>query len=146
MVPGERIELPTRSSSGSCSTTELPRQKTKRYLYCTVSYVFVNAHMRNGTPMHLYNRALFYDTTNRGIHINKDLFMKKDIHPALHEITATCTCGALFTTRSTSAHVKATLCSQCHPFFTGKQKFVDAAGRIDKFEKKFGKKTFKKGS
>lgn len=65
--------------------------------------------------------------------------MKKNIHPELHEVMATCTCGATFKTRSTDSNLKATLCSKCHPFFTGKQKFVDAAGRIDKFEKKFGK-------
>ena len=65
--------------------------------------------------------------------------MKKKIHPELHEVTATCTCGATFKTRSTDPTIKSTLCSQCHPFFTGKQKFVDAAGRIEKFERKFGK-------
>jgi len=65
--------------------------------------------------------------------------MKKKIHPELHEVTAVCTCGATFKTRSVEDTIKATLCSQCHPFFTGKQKFVDAAGRIDKFEKKFKK-------
>ncbi len=65
--------------------------------------------------------------------------MRKKIHPELHDVTATCTCGATFRMRSTDSAIKTTLCSQCHPFFTGKQKFVDAAGRIEKFEKKFGK-------
>ena len=65
--------------------------------------------------------------------------MKKGIHPELHEVVAVCTCGATFKTRSTRDAVHATLCSHCHPFFTGKQKFVDTAGRIDKFKKKFGK-------
>jgi len=69
--------------------------------------------------------------------------MKKDIHPKLYELEAVCTCGAIFKTRSTQAKIHATLCSQCHPHFTGQQKFVDAAGRIDKFQKKFGKKTAK---
>ncbi|HBR70896.1 TPA: 50S ribosomal protein L31 [Candidatus Dependentiae bacterium] len=64
--------------------------------------------------------------------------MKKDIHPELHEVMATCTCGATFQTRSVESNIKATLCSHCHPFFTGKQKFVDTAGRIDKFKKKYG--------
>lgn len=65
--------------------------------------------------------------------------MKKGIHPELHDIVAVCTCGATFNTRSARGSIRATLCSHCHPFFTGKQKFVDAAGRIDKFKKKFGK-------
>jgi len=63
--------------------------------------------------------------------------MKKKIHPQLNEVTAVCTCGATIKTRSVEKIVKATLCSNCHPFYTGKQKFVDAAGRIDKFKKKY---------
>jgi len=70
--------------------------------------------------------------------------MKKDLHPELHEVTAHCACGASFKTRSTSPELKVTLCSQCHPFFTGAQKFVDTAGRIEKFEKRFKKKGGKK--
>jgi len=65
--------------------------------------------------------------------------MKKDIHPKLHEIMAQCTCGNTFQTRSTLPQIKVTLCSNCHPFFTGDQKFVDAAGRIEKFEKRYKK-------
>ena len=65
--------------------------------------------------------------------------MKKKVHPELHEVIATCTCGATFKTRSVEKQIKATLCSQCHPFFTGKQKFVDTAGRIEKFKKKYNK-------
>ena len=69
--------------------------------------------------------------------------MKKNTHPKLYEVTAVCTCGAMLKTRSTQSSIRATLCSQCHPHFTGQQKFVDAAGRIDKFQKKFGKKADK---
>ena len=69
--------------------------------------------------------------------------MKKDIHPELFEISVNCACGAKFDTRSTSKAIKMTLCSKCHPFYTGDQKFVDTAGRIEKFKKKY--KTFKKG-
>jgi len=65
--------------------------------------------------------------------------MKKKVHPELHEVMVICTCGATFKTRSVEKHIKATLCSQCHPFFTGKQKFVDTAGRIEKFKKKYDK-------
>ena len=65
--------------------------------------------------------------------------MRKDIHPELHEIEAICACGASFKTTSTKPQIKATLCSKCHPFFTKQQKFVDTAGRIEKFEKRYKK-------
>ena len=69
--------------------------------------------------------------------------MKKDIHPELFEVMASCTCGATFKTRSTAKTLKSTLCSKCHPFYTGDQKFVDTAGRIEKFQAKY--KKFNKG-
>lgn len=65
--------------------------------------------------------------------------MKKDIHPEIYDITAMCTCGNSFETTSTQPSIKVTLCSACHPFYTGTQKFVDTAGRIEKFEKKYNK-------
>ena len=70
--------------------------------------------------------------------------MKSDIHPEYKEITAKCACGTVFTTRSTGGDVQADICSNCHPFYTGKQKFVDTAGRVEKFQKKFGGDYFKK--
>lgn len=66
--------------------------------------------------------------------------MKKDFHPTLFDITVNCTCGKTFEMKSTSKEVHSTLCSNCHPFYTGQQKFVDTAGRIDKFKKKYGSK------
>jgi large subunit ribosomal protein L31 len=66
--------------------------------------------------------------------------MKKKIHPAYHEVKVTCACGNTFTTHSTKKELKVEICSACHPFFTGKQKFLDTAGRIEKFEKKYSKK------
>jgi len=63
--------------------------------------------------------------------------VKKDIHPELFEIEASCACGNKFATRSTVPEIHVTLCSQCHPFFTGQQKFVDSAGRIEKFQQKY---------
>lgn len=66
--------------------------------------------------------------------------MKKGIHPELHEVTVRCACGHSYKTRSTSTEVSASLCAACHPFYTGAQKFVDTAGRIEKFQKKFSKK------
>lgn len=66
--------------------------------------------------------------------------MKKDIHPKYEQITIRCACGSVVVTRSTKKDIKVDICSQCHPFFTGKQKFIDTAGRVEKFEKKYGKK------
>jgi large subunit ribosomal protein L31 len=66
--------------------------------------------------------------------------MKKDIHPKLYESTVRCACGhesANLSTRGEELSVE--ICSQCHPFFTGKQRFVDTAGRIDRFRKKYAK-------
>ena len=60
--------------------------------------------------------------------------MKKDIHPTYHDkVTISCACGASFVTGSTRDDIKVEVCSACHPFFTGKQKLVDTAGRVDKF-------------
>ena len=64
--------------------------------------------------------------------------MKAKIHPRYQTCTVHCACGNTFTTRSTSARINVDICSQCHPFFTGKQKFVDTAGRVERFSKKFG--------
>jgi len=65
--------------------------------------------------------------------------MKPDIHPAYSEITATCSCGNTFKTRSTAGRdLSLDVCSQCHPFYTGKQKLMDTAGRVDKFRQKYG--------
>ncbi|HJM68489.1 MAG TPA: 50S ribosomal protein L31 [Candidatus Babeliales bacterium] len=66
--------------------------------------------------------------------------MKKDLHPKLNDILVVCTCGAEIKTRSTVPNIHLTLCSSCHPFYTGTQKFVDTAGRIEKFQRKFGPK------
>ncbi len=63
--------------------------------------------------------------------------MKKDIHPEYVECTVVCACGNTFKTRSTKKEIRTEICSQCHPFFTGKQKFVDSAGRVEKFRKKY---------
>jgi large subunit ribosomal protein L31 len=67
--------------------------------------------------------------------------MKADIHPQYDEINVTCSCGNTFKTKSTAGKdLSLDVCSQCHPFFTGKQKIVDTAGRVDKFRQKYGKK------
>ena len=67
--------------------------------------------------------------------------MKADIHPAYDEINVTCSCGNAFKTRSTMGRdLTVDVCSQCHPFYTGKQKMLDTAGRVDKFRQKYGLK------
>jgi large subunit ribosomal protein L31 len=65
--------------------------------------------------------------------------VKTDIHPAYHETQVICGCGNKFKTRSTRKELKVDICSECHPFYTGKLKFVDTAGRIEKFKSKFAK-------
>ena len=70
--------------------------------------------------------------------------MKAEIHPSYQEITVTCSCGNIFQTRSTMGkplHIE--ICSVCHPFYTGKQKIVDTAGRVEKFRRKYGSKAEK---
>jgi len=64
--------------------------------------------------------------------------MKKGIHPEYAESSVTCACGNTFTTKSTKKEIRVEICSQCHPFFTGKQKFIDSAGRVEKFRKRYG--------
>ena len=65
--------------------------------------------------------------------------MKTGIHPDYKPATITCACGAVIQTRSTRGSFRIDICSRCHPFFTGKQKFIDTAGRVERFQKKFAK-------
>jgi len=65
--------------------------------------------------------------------------LKEKIHPVYKEATVVCACGESFTTRSTKPKIHVDICSKCHPFFTGKQKIVDAEGRVEKFKKKYAK-------
>jgi len=66
--------------------------------------------------------------------------MKAGLHPNYEETTVSCACGNKFQTRSTAQDIHVEICSQCHPFFTGKQKLLDSAGRVDKFLSKYGMK------
>ena len=66
--------------------------------------------------------------------------MRPKIHPEYHDVSVHCACGHTFTTRSTKKDLRVEICSDCHPFFTGKQKLVDTAGRVERFEKRYGKK------
>ena len=65
--------------------------------------------------------------------------MKADIHPDYKEVTVTCSCGNTFVTRSTANELHLELCNECHPFFTGRQKLVDSGGRVERFQKRYGK-------
>ncbi len=65
--------------------------------------------------------------------------MKTDIHPEYYAAEVHCACGNRFTTRSTVANISTDICSACHPFFTGKQKLVDTAGRVERFRQKYAK-------
>jgi len=67
--------------------------------------------------------------------------VKKGIHPEYKTVQVTCACGNTFETRSTKDAIKVEICSACHPFFTGKQKFVDSEGRVERFRRKYGQKT-----
>ena len=67
--------------------------------------------------------------------------MMRNIHPKYHEVEVTCACGNVFKTRSTKPEMKVEICSACHPFFTGKQKLVDSAGRVERFNKRYQKKS-----
>ena len=66
--------------------------------------------------------------------------MKDKLHPELHTVMVHCACGSEFETRSTKKELRVEVCAACHPFFTGKQKLMDTAGRVEKFNRKYGKK------
>ncbi len=65
--------------------------------------------------------------------------MKKNLHPELHLVTAVCACGNTFQTHSTRKELRLEICSACHPFFTGKQKLIDTAGRVERFNRRYTK-------
>lgn len=71
--------------------------------------------------------------------------MKKAIHPKYVSTTITCACGNVIETGSTKENIRVEICSNCHPYFTGKQKLVDTAGRVEKFQKKYASKTKERG-
>ena len=66
--------------------------------------------------------------------------MKPDIHPDYLETTISCACGTTYATRATVPDLRVAICSKCHPFFTGRQRLVDTAGRVEKFQRKYGRK------
>ena len=75
--------------------------------------------------------------------------MKEGIHPAYYMVTVVCACGETFQTRSTRQELRLEICSKCHPFFTGKQKLIDSAGRVERFQRRYkdaGKEAPKTGA
>jgi large subunit ribosomal protein L31 len=66
--------------------------------------------------------------------------MKTEIHPTYETASVRCSCGNTFTTRSTKSELRVELCNECHPFYTGKQKLVDTGGRVERFERRYGKR------
>lgn len=66
--------------------------------------------------------------------------MKAEIHPRYDEAAVTCSCGNTFTTRSTEPELRVELCNVCHPFFTGKQRLIDSGGRVERFQRRYGKR------
>jgi large subunit ribosomal protein L31 len=66
--------------------------------------------------------------------------VKKEIHPTLHLVTAVCACGNTFETHSTKDELRLEICSNCHPYFTGRQKLIDSAGRVERFQRRYAKR------
>src|SRR5215217_7252824 len=73
--------------------------------------------------------------------IREEPAVKDTIHPKYHDVTARCACGATWKTRSTKPELHLEICSECHPFFTGRQKLIDTEGRVERFTKRFGVQT-----
>ena len=69
--------------------------------------------------------------------------MKQGIHPAYHDTVITCACGATYPTRSTRKVINVEICANCHPYFTGKQKLMDTAGRVERYRRKYSKENKK---
>jgi large subunit ribosomal protein L31 len=66
--------------------------------------------------------------------------VKKNLHPRLHKVMVQCACGNTFETHSTKPELRLEICSACHPYFTGKQKLIDSAGRVERFQKRYAKR------
>jgi large subunit ribosomal protein L31 len=103
--------------------------------YGRIDSAFVE-HRRAELPTTVAPSTIARSSARRGRRFPEDA-MKANIHPKYEDCQVTCACGNKFVTRSTKKEIHLEICSNCHPFFTGKQKFVDTAGRVDKFRKRF---------
>ena len=88
-----------------------------------------------------YNRLAFYVASIGKFATGVTTTVKPDIHPKYVNATVHCACGETWQTRSTKSEIRLEICSNCHPFFTGKQKLIDTAGRVERFNRKYGRKT-----
>ncbi len=84
---------------------------------------------------------VLFGVTPAGVRPKNEVEMKEAIHPKYHKVLVSCACGSKFETRSTKSEIRLEMCSACHPFFTGKQKLIDTAGRIERFHRRYGKST-----
>lgn len=103
-------------------------------------FVWPLQHLFDQSQRHTYNYCLRLTHIIRLSTAKEVTDMKQEIHPNYEEITVSCACGNNFKTRSTmkdELHIE--ICSECHPFFTGKQKLVDTAGRVDRFNKRYAR-------
>lgn len=82
-------------------------------------------------------RTLAHSGPRRPPALLKEYPVKADLHPVYRKLTAVCACGNSFETRSTSASIHVEVCAQCHPYFTGKQRLMDTAGRVDRFRRRY---------
>lgn len=105
--------------------------------YCTIN---LSQHLPNCVKTRIMPRFINEVQAKPLRPLFKEIQMKQDIHPTYHEVNVTCSCGNKFTTQSSmeKENFNIEVCSECHPFYTGKQKIVDTAGRVDKFNQKFG--------
>ena len=92
----------------------------------------------------IFSSAFFRLIRKRKYWVEKDVFfevieVKSGIHPEYNELEVTCSCGNTFKTKSTNKIIKVEICSNCHPFFTGKQRLIDTAGRVERFRRKYAK-------
>jgi large subunit ribosomal protein L31 len=94
---------------------------------------------RECVPRSIFSLEPRDSTLNRTSPAHERFAMKPDIHPEYATATVKCACGNTFQTRSTQAEIHTDVCAQCHPFFTGKQRLVDTAGRVERFRQKFAK-------
>ena len=103
------------------------------------------AYFLTGQPAKLSSQVRYSTGVEQRHHRERSFNMKADIHPKYEDVTATCSCGNEVKTRSTfCADFHIDVCSECHPFYTGKQKILDTGGRVDRFNKRFGSRGTKK--
>jgi large subunit ribosomal protein L31 len=115
-MAGRCVKSEATGTAGRCQT---------RQLFVSLSFTPFRRYLSKLSPTH--------PQRYRGIK------MKADIHPTYATATVKCACGNTFTTRSTQSEIHTDICGNCHPFYTGKQKLIDTAGRVERFRQKYGK-------